>query len=109
MTKGTASKGKHSGKVTHARCRRCGKRTYHLNKRQCASCGYGRSAKLRKYRWDKKLRSKTVKKKLVQGKNKNKTVKKKPVKKVPKKRASERNKGKNKTQNKTKDKKKTKK
>ena len=54
MSKGTASMGKKSGKKTHIVCRRCGKRTYHTSKKRCSSCGYGRSAKLRSYSWQKK-------------------------------------------------------
>jgi len=54
MSKGTASMGKKSGKKTHIICRRCGKRTYHIRKKRCSSCGYGKSAKLRDYKWKKK-------------------------------------------------------
>lgn len=54
MSKGTASHGKKSGKKTHVRCRRCGERTYHVQKKRCASCGYGETARLRKYAWNKK-------------------------------------------------------
>ena len=54
MSKGTPSMGKKSGKKTHIVCRRCGKRTYHASKKRCSSCGYGRSAKLRSYSWQKK-------------------------------------------------------
>jgi large subunit ribosomal protein L37e len=54
MTKGTPSMGKKSGKKTHIRCRRCGKRTYHVKKKRCSSCGYGKSSRLRKYNWRKK-------------------------------------------------------
>nr|MCK4930004.1 50S ribosomal protein L37e [Nanoarchaeota archaeon] len=54
MTKGTPSMGKKSGKKTHIRCRRCGKRTYHVRKKRCSSCGYGKSSRLRKYNWRKK-------------------------------------------------------
>jgi len=53
MTKGTPSMGRKSGKKTHIRCRRCGKRTYHIRKKRCSSCGYGKSSKLRKYNWKK--------------------------------------------------------
>ncbi len=51
MTKGTPSMGKKSGKRTTMRCRRCGKLSYHKIKHKCASCGYGETAKLRKYTW----------------------------------------------------------
>jgi len=49
MAKGTPSFGKHQ-KITHIRCRRCGKHTYHVQKKKCSSCGYP-SSKLRKYNW----------------------------------------------------------
>ncbi|MFW5903942.1 MAG: 50S ribosomal protein L37e [Candidatus Saliniplasma sp.] len=51
MGKGTPSKGK-SGK-THIPCRRCGKKAFNLKKKVCASCGFGKSAKRRKYNWAK--------------------------------------------------------
>ena len=54
MSKGTASMGKHSGKKTHIRCRRCGGRSYHVTKKRCSSCGFGASKTLRKYKWNKK-------------------------------------------------------
>ncbi|OGI12450.1 50S ribosomal protein L37e [Candidatus Micrarchaeota archaeon RBG_16_36_9] len=49
MVKGTPSFGRHR-KVTHARCRRCGSYSYHLNKRKCSRCGYP-SKKLADYNW----------------------------------------------------------
>ncbi|MBS3156852.1 50S ribosomal protein L37e [Candidatus Woesearchaeota archaeon] len=58
MVKGTPSMGKKSGKVTHIRCRRCGKPTYHRTKKKCSSCGFGKSSRLRKYSWNKKQGSK---------------------------------------------------
>ena len=57
MTKGTSSMGKKSGKDVHIRCRRCGKASYHKINSICASCGYGKTAKLRSYAWQ-KLRKK---------------------------------------------------
>jgi len=54
MSKGTASMGRKSGKKNMIRCRRCGKRTYHIRKKKCASCGFGNSKKLRSYSWQKK-------------------------------------------------------
>ena len=55
MTKGTASQGKKSGQRGRiTRCRRCGKRAYHLSKKKCSSCGYGKSKRLRSYSWQKK-------------------------------------------------------
>ncbi|MBN1377197.1 50S ribosomal protein L37e [Candidatus Woesearchaeota archaeon] len=53
MTKGTPSKGKQSGKKTHIRCPRCGGHSFHMRKKFCSSCGYGRSSKIRKYNWRK--------------------------------------------------------
>jgi large subunit ribosomal protein L37e len=49
MTKGTSSK--MGGKRVHTICRRCGKHAYHIQKRVCASCGFGKTAKIRKYNW----------------------------------------------------------
>jgi len=54
MTKGTPSMGKKSGKKNFIRCKRCGKPTYHIRKKKCASCAYGKSTKMRKYNWNKK-------------------------------------------------------
>jgi large subunit ribosomal protein L37e len=54
MSKGTASMGKKSGKKTHIPCRRCGKKAYHVNKKKCASCGYGKTTTVRKFNWQKK-------------------------------------------------------
>jgi large subunit ribosomal protein L37e len=51
MTKGTASQGKHGRATSHMPCRRCGKHAYHKTKKVCASCGFGKSAKLRSYNW----------------------------------------------------------
>jgi large subunit ribosomal protein L37e len=53
MSKGTPSMGKKSGKKTHIYCRRCGKHTYHIRKKRCASCGYGSSSRKRTYSWKK--------------------------------------------------------
>jgi large subunit ribosomal protein L37e len=47
MTKGTPSK--MGGKKTHTMCRRCGKHAYHVQKRKCAACGFGETAKIRGY------------------------------------------------------------
>ncbi|MGP3667406.1 MAG: 50S ribosomal protein L37e [Candidatus Bathyarchaeota archaeon] len=35
-------------KPTHARCRRCGRRAYHVSKKRCAACGYGETSRLKK-------------------------------------------------------------
>ena len=49
MTKGTSSFGKRRNK-THTLCRRCGRVSLHIQKKECASCGYP-GAKTRKYGW----------------------------------------------------------
>jgi len=49
MTKGTPSLGKKHNK-THTLCRRCGRRSFHVQKKTCAGCGYP-SARVRKYNW----------------------------------------------------------
>lgn len=51
MSKGTPSMGKMGAKKSHIRCRRCGRHAYHVQKKRCASCGFGASAKLRSYAW----------------------------------------------------------
>jgi len=52
MTKGTTSRGKRQ-KTVHIICRRCGKRAYHMQKKVCASCGYGKTTKIRGFNWAK--------------------------------------------------------
>lgn len=54
MTKGTPSMGKKSGKKNFIPCRRCGKTAYHVKDKECSSCGFGNSAKLRRYSWQRK-------------------------------------------------------
>lgn len=54
---GTTAFGRKSGKKTHIACRRCGYRSYHPSKKRCAQCGFGASARLRKYNWSNKLRN----------------------------------------------------
>jgi len=51
--KGTPSMGRKSGKKNMIMCRRCGRRSYHIHKKKCASCGFGKSAKMRSYSWQK--------------------------------------------------------
>ncbi|MGC9010052.1 MAG: 50S ribosomal protein L37e [Sulfolobales archaeon] len=51
MTKGTPSMGKRSKKVTHIKCRRCGRVAFNVSKGYCAACGFGRSKRLRSYAW----------------------------------------------------------
>merc|ERR1711971_409652 len=59
MTKGTTSFGKRHNK-SHTLCRRCGRRSYHVQKKTCAACGYP-AAKTRGYNWSRKaLRRKTT-------------------------------------------------
>ncbi|MFO7872380.1 MAG: 50S ribosomal protein L37e [Candidatus Undinarchaeales archaeon] len=53
MSKGTPSFGKHNKGSPHIRCRRCGKRAFHKRKKVCASCGYGKSSKMRRFNWQK--------------------------------------------------------
>ncbi|KAE8157350.1 60S ribosomal protein L37 [Aspergillus tamarii] len=52
--KGTSSFGKRHNK-THTLCRRCGRRSFHVQKSTCANCGYP-SAKVRKFNWSEKAK-----------------------------------------------------
>ncbi|GFF27260.1 hypothetical protein IFM46972_02023, partial [Aspergillus udagawae] len=52
--KGTSSFGKRHNK-SHTLCRRCGRRSFHIQKSTCANCGYP-SAKVRKYNWSEKAK-----------------------------------------------------
>ncbi|KAF6237018.1 hypothetical protein HO173_004897 [Letharia columbiana] len=54
MTKGTSSFGKRHNK-THTLCRRCGRRSLHIQKHTCSSCGYP-AAKIRQYNWGMKAK-----------------------------------------------------
>jgi len=36
--------GKQNKKV-HGKCRRCGEKSFHLRKKKCASCGFGKTKK----------------------------------------------------------------
>ncbi|XP_028720948.1 60S ribosomal protein L37-like [Peromyscus leucopus] len=54
ITKGTSSFGKRRNK-THMLCRRCGSKTYHLQKSTCGKCGYPAKRK-RKYNWNAKAK-----------------------------------------------------
>lgn len=56
MGKGTPSFGRHNKEGNHIRCRRCGRHSYHKKKKYCAACGFGRTAKLRRYNWNTKTR-----------------------------------------------------
>ena len=46
-------------KFTHIACRRCGKISYHAQKKVCSSCGFGKSTKISSFKWHTK-RPKTV-------------------------------------------------
>nr|ALS05048.1 60S ribosomal protein L37 [Centropages tenuiremis] len=54
MTKGTSSFGKRRNKA-HTLCRRCGKVSFHIQKKTCSACGYP-AAKIRKYNWSVKAK-----------------------------------------------------
>ncbi len=54
MVKGTTSFGKMSKGKTHIRCPRCGRHSYNVAKGYCAACGYGRSRRIRRYKWQNK-------------------------------------------------------
>ncbi|XP_023320748.1 probable 60S ribosomal protein L37-A [Eurytemora carolleeae] len=54
MTKGTSSFGKRRNK-THTLCRRCGKSSFHIQKKTCAGCGFP-AARIRKYNWSEKAK-----------------------------------------------------
>jgi len=38
------NKGKRNNK-THGKCRRCERKSFHLARKECASCGFGKTAK----------------------------------------------------------------
>merc|ERR1712198_448927 len=54
MTKGTMSFGKRHNK-SHTLCVRCGRSSYHIQKKTCASCGYP-SARTRSFNWGSKAK-----------------------------------------------------
>ena len=54
QTKGTTSFGKRHNK-SHTACRRCGKTSYHIQKKTCSSCGYP-AKKMRNYNWGTKAK-----------------------------------------------------
>ena len=59
MTKGTTAAGERR-KRTHTLCNRCGKRSYHMQHKRCASCGFP-GKKMRKFGWSaKSQRRRTV-------------------------------------------------
>ncbi|MDD3041609.1 MAG: 50S ribosomal protein L37e [Methanosarcinaceae archaeon] len=55
MSKGTASMGKKQ-KRTHVKCRRCGSVSYNIHTKQCTSCGFGRTTRMRSYKWQAKCK-----------------------------------------------------
>ena len=54
MTKGTSSFGKRHNK-SHTLCRRCGRSSYHIQKKRCAACAYP-NASIRKFNWSEKAK-----------------------------------------------------
>jgi large subunit ribosomal protein L37e len=50
MTKGTPSFGRKNKKL-HIACRRCGRHSYHITKKVCSACGFGKSKRLKKLGW----------------------------------------------------------
>ncbi|CAM9399203.1 unnamed protein product, partial [Ectocarpus fasciculatus] len=54
QTKGTASFGKRHNK-THTACRRCGRTSFHKQKKICAACGYP-GKKMRRFNWSEKAK-----------------------------------------------------
>ncbi|KXS14531.1 putative 60S ribosomal protein L37-A [Gonapodya prolifera JEL478] len=54
MTKGTQAFGKRHNK-SHTLCLRCGRRSFHNQKKECASCGYP-AAKIRSFNWSVKAK-----------------------------------------------------
>lgn len=53
--KGTQSFGKRHTKV-HDLCRRCGRKTYHIQNKRCSRCGFP-DKKMRMYNWSLKVRA----------------------------------------------------
>lgn len=53
MTKGTASMGKRQ-KKSHVKCRRCGSISFHTKNKACSSCGFGKTSRMRSYKWQEK-------------------------------------------------------
>ncbi|MBU2497071.1 MAG: 50S ribosomal protein L37e [Nanoarchaeota archaeon] len=59
MVKGTPTLGKRGrGHKLHVACKRCGHNSFHRKKKVCSSCGFGKTSKLRKYKWDWKKKQK---------------------------------------------------
>ncbi|MFB6244947.1 MAG: 50S ribosomal protein L37e [Candidatus Nanohaloarchaea archaeon] len=47
------NKGKRNKKL-HGKCRRCGSKSFHLRKKKCSSCGFGKTSKMEKPEKDRK-------------------------------------------------------
>ncbi|KXJ12596.1 probable 60S ribosomal protein L37-A [Exaiptasia diaphana] len=58
MTKGTSSFGKRHNK-THTLCIRCGKKSWHIQKKRCAGCGFP-AARTRKFNWSMKAKRRST-------------------------------------------------
>lgn len=58
MTKGTSSFGKRHNK-SHTLCVRCHRKSYHIQKKRCASCAYP-AARKRRYNWSEKAKRRRV-------------------------------------------------
>ncbi len=54
-TAGRPSFGKRQ-KRTHKVCRRCGRHAFHITKGYCAACGFGKSKRIKSYKWQTKKR-----------------------------------------------------
>ncbi|ADI73115.1 MULTISPECIES: 50S ribosomal protein L37e [Methanohalobium] len=52
MSKGTESFGKRQ-KRTHTKCRRCGSMSFNVRDKECKSCGFGKTKRMRSYNWNK--------------------------------------------------------
>jgi large subunit ribosomal protein L37e len=50
MSRGTPAFGRHQT-ITHIRCRRCGRHSYHISHEKCGACGFGKSPSLYKQAW----------------------------------------------------------
>lgn len=57
MTKGTTSFGERHNK-SHTTCRRCGKVSYHIQKKECSSCNFP-AAKMKRQNFSKAKRRRT--------------------------------------------------
>ncbi|WP_292467593.1 50S ribosomal protein L37e [Methanolobus sp.] len=55
MSKGTPSMGKRQ-KRTHLKCRRCGSVSLNIHTKQCTSCGFGKTTRMRSYKWQAKCK-----------------------------------------------------